>query len=242
MGYVSGPRLVTAVCNAGGLGIIASATMSLAELRAAIKETQAGTTGPFGVNIRADAPDAGDRVAAVIGAGVPVASFALAPRRELIATLKEAGVVTIASVGARRHAEKVAAWGIDAVIATGGEGGGHTGAVPTSLLIPQLTAAVDIPVIAAGGFCDGRGLAAALAYGAAGIAMGTRFLLTRESTVPDPVKRRYLDAGLDGTVVTRRLDGRPHRVLRSDVVERDAPVDTLALLRAGLVDGDPDAG
>ena len=124
MGYVSGPRLVTAVCNAGGLGIIASATMSLAELRAAIKEAQAGTTSPFGVNIRADAPDAAERVAAVIGAGVPVASFALAPKPELIAALKEAGVVTIASVGARRHAEKVAAWGIDAVIATGGEGGG----------------------------------------------------------------------------------------------------------------------
>ena len=220
MGYVSGPRLVTAVSNAGGLGIIASATMSLAELRAAIKETQAGTTGPFGVNIRADAPDAGERVAAVIGAGVPVASFALAPRRELIATLKEAGVVTIASVGARRHAEKVAAWGIDAVIATGGEGGGHTGAVPTSLLIPQVVDAVDIPVIAAGGFFDGRGLVAALAYGAAGIAMGTRFLLTSDSPVADAVKRVYLAAGLDGTVVTRRVDGVPHRVLRTPLVDR----------------------
>ena len=83
--------------------------------------------------------------------------------------LKDAGVITIASVGARRHAEKVAGWGIDAVIATGAEGGGHVGSVPTSLLIPQITAAVDIPVIAAGGFFDGRGLVAALAYGAAGI-------------------------------------------------------------------------
>jgi NAD(P)H-dependent flavin oxidoreductase YrpB (nitropropane dioxygenase family) len=220
MGYVSGPRLVTAVSNAGGLGIIASATMSLAELRAAIKEAQAGTTNPFGVNIRADAADAGERVAAVIGAGVPVASFALAPKAELIAALKEAGVVTIASVGARRHAEKVAAWGIDAVIATGGEGGGHTGAVPTSLLIPQVVDAVDIPVIAAGGFFDGRGLVAALAYGAAGIAMGTRFLLTSDSPVADAVKRVYLAAGLDGTVVTRRVDGVPHRVLRTPLVDR----------------------
>jgi NAD(P)H-dependent flavin oxidoreductase YrpB (nitropropane dioxygenase family) len=220
MGYVSGPRLVTAVSNAGGLGIIASATMSLAELRAAIKEVQAATTTPFGVNIRADAPDAGERIAAVIGAGVPVASFALAPKPELIAALKQAGVVTIASVGARRHAEKVAAWGIDAVIATGGEGGGHTGAVPTSLLIPQVVDAVDIPVIAAGGFFDGRGLVAALAYGAAGIAMGTRFLLTSDSPVADAVKRVYLAAGLDGTVVTRRVDGVPHRVLRTPLVDR----------------------
>ena len=220
MGYVSGPRLVMAVSNAGGLGILASATMSLAELRSAIKETAAGTNGPFGVNIRADAPDAGERVAAVIGAGVPVASFALAPKPELIAALKDAGVVTIASVGARRHAEKVAAWGVDAVIATGREGGGHTGAVPTSLLIPQVVDAVDIPVIAAGGFFDGRGLVAALAYGAAGIAMGTRFLLTSDSPVADAVKRVYLAAGLDGTVVTRRVDGVPHRVLRTPLMDR----------------------
>jgi len=220
MGYVSGPRLVTAVCNAGGLGILASATMSLAELQTAIKETAAGTTGPFGVNIRADAPDAGERVAAVIGARVPIVSFALAPKPHLIATLKDAGVVTIASVGARRHAEKVAAWGVDAVIATGGEGGGHTGAVPTSLLIPQVVDAVDLPVIAAGGFFDGRGLVAALAYGAAGVAMGTRFLLTSDSPVADEVKRVYLAAGLDGTVVTRRVDGVPHRVLRTALVDR----------------------
>jgi NAD(P)H-dependent flavin oxidoreductase YrpB (nitropropane dioxygenase family) len=220
MGFVSGPKLVTAVSNAGGLGILASATMSLAELRTAIKETAAGTAAPFGVNIRADAPDAGMRVAAVIGAGVPVASFALAPKPDLIAALKAAGVVTIASVGARRHAEKVAAWGVDAVIATGGEGGGHTGAVPTSLLIPQVVDAVDIPVIAAGGFFDGRGLVAALAYGAAGIAMGTRFLLTSDSPVAEAVKRVYLATGLDGTVVTRRVDGVPHRVLRTPLVDR----------------------
>jgi NAD(P)H-dependent flavin oxidoreductase YrpB (nitropropane dioxygenase family) len=231
MGYVSGPKLVTAVSNAGGLGLLASATMSLAELRLAIKETAAGTNGPFGVNIRADAPDAGERVAAVIEAGLPVASFALAPKPELIAALKDAGVLTIASVGARRHAEKVAAWGVDAVIATGGEGGGHTGAVPTSLLIPQVVDAVDIPVIAAGGFFDGRGLIAALAYGAAGIAMGTRFLLTSDSPVADAVKRVYLAAGLDGTVVTRRVDGVPHRVLRTPLVdrlERGGRVGTLA--------------
>src|SRR6202522_2926255 len=220
MGCVSGPTLVTAVSNAGGLGILASATMSLAELRSAIKETAAGTNGPFGVNIRADAPDAGERVAAVIGAGVPVASFAQAPKPELIAALKDAGVVTIASVGARRHAEKVAAWGVDAVIATGGEGGGHVGAVPTSLLIPQVVDAVDIPVIAAGGYFDGRGLVAALGYGAAGIAMGTRFLLTADSPVADAVKAIYLAADVTGTVVTTKVDGVPHRVLRTELTDR----------------------
>ncbi len=220
MGYVSGPRLAAATSNAGGLGLIASATMSLAELEGAIAETAGRTSAPFGVNLRADAPDAAERVRLIVSAHVPVASFAQAPKPELIATLKEAGVVTIASVGARRHAEKAAGWGIDAVIATGGEGGGHVGAVPTSLLIPQLAAAVDIPVIAAGGFFDGRGLVAALAWGAAGIAMGTRFLLTSDSPVADAVKQVYLDAGLDGTVVTRRVDGVPHRVLRTTMVDQ----------------------
>jgi NAD(P)H-dependent flavin oxidoreductase YrpB (nitropropane dioxygenase family) len=105
----------------------------------------------------------------------------------------------------------------------GGEGGGHTGPVATTLLLPSVLDAVrgtGIPVIAAGGFFDGRGLAAALSYGAAGVAMGTRFLLTSDSTVPDAVKRRYLEAALDGTVVTRRVDGMPHRVLRTELVEK----------------------
>ena len=149
-----------------------------------------------------------------------VASFALAPKPDLIAKLKEAGVVVIPSVGAAKHAKKVAGWGADAVIVQGGEGGGHTGPVATTLLLPSVLDAVDIPVVAAGGFFDGRGLAAALSYGAAGVAMGTRFLLTSDSTVPDAVKQRYLESGLDGTVVTTRVDGMPHRVLRTGLVEK----------------------
>ncbi len=137
MGYVSGPRLAAAVSDAGGLGLIASATMSLAELEKAIEETAGRTAGPFGVNLRADAPDAAERARLIVTRRVPVASFAQAPKPELIAALKDAGVVTIASIGARRHAEKAAGWGVDAVIATGGEGGGHVGAVPTSLLVPR---------------------------------------------------------------------------------------------------------
>jgi NAD(P)H-dependent flavin oxidoreductase YrpB (nitropropane dioxygenase family) len=220
MGYVSGARLAAAASQAGGLGLIASAAMSPAELRSAIKEVKDRTGAPFGVNLRADAPDAREWAEMIIAEKVPVASFALAPRPELISMLRDAGVVTIASVGARRHAEKVAAWGIDAVIATGGEGGGHTGPVPTSLLVPQVVDAVDVPVIAAGGFFDGRGLAAALAYGAAGIAMGTRFLLTSDSPVADAVKRVYLASDVTGTLVTSRADGVPHRLLRTPLVER----------------------
>ncbi|MDR8414668.1 nitronate monooxygenase [Nonomuraea sp. 3-1Str] len=217
MGYVAGARLAAATSRAGGLGIIAAATMSVAEMTAAVRAVKERTDAPFGVNIRSDADDAAERVEVMIREGVRVASFALAPRRELIARLKDAGVVTMPSVGARRHAEKVAAWGADAVIVQGGEGGGHTGPLATTLLLPQVVDAVDIPVVAAGGFFDGRGLVAALAYGACGIAMGTRFLLTGDSPVPDQVKRLYLEAA--DTLVTTKVDGVPHRVLRTPFVE-----------------------
>lgn len=218
MGWVAGPRLVSASANAGALGILASATMTVEELRGAVREVKSRTDAPFGVNLRADAGDAHERVRIIIDEGVKVASFALAPSRELIAELKDAGVVVIPSVGARRHAEKVAAWGADAVIVQGGEGGGHTGEVATTVLLPQVVDAVEIPVVAAGGFFDGRGLVAALAYGAAGIAMGTRFLLTSDSTVPDAVKAEYLAATVKDVTVTRAVDGLPHRMLRTDLV------------------------
>lgn len=220
MGWVAGPRLVGATAEAGALGILASATMTYEELASAIKETKARTDKPFGVNLRADAVDADDRVNLLISEGVSVASFALAPKRDMITKLSDAGIVVMPSVGAARHAEKVAEWGAHAVVVQGGEGGGHTGGVATTLLLPSVLDAVDIPVVAAGGFFDGRGLAAALAYGAAGVAMGTRFLLTAESTVPEAVKQYYLQQGLGGTVVTRRVDGMPHRVLRTDLVNR----------------------
>ena len=220
MGWVSGARLTAATAAAGGLGIIASSTMSIEQLRDAIREVKERTDAPFGVNIRSDASDVEDRVGLMIGEGVRVASFALAPKKDLISRLKDAGVVTIPSIGAKRHAEKVAGWGADAVIVQGGEGGGHTGAVPTTVLLPQVVDAVDIPVVAAGGFFDGRGLAAALCYGAEGVAMGTRFLLTSDSNVSQAVKDVYLAAGVGGTVVTTRVDGVPHRVLRTDLVDR----------------------
>lgn len=150
MGYVAGAGLAAATSAAGGLGIIAATTMSPQRLRSAIEEVKARTPAPFGVNFRSDAPSAAELIGLIIAERVPVASFAQAPRPDHIVRLREAGVLTIASVGARRHAEKVAAWGVDAVIATGSEGGGHVGSVPTSLLIPQVAGAVDVPVIAAG--------------------------------------------------------------------------------------------
>jgi NAD(P)H-dependent flavin oxidoreductase YrpB (nitropropane dioxygenase family) len=234
MGWVAGARLTAATSAAGGLGILASATMTFDELRKAVHEVKDRTSRPFGVNLRSDQPDVDDRIRLVADEGVRVASFAQAPGERLVKTLKDAGVVVMPTVGARRHAEKVAGWGVDAVIAQGGEGGGHTGTVPTSLLLPQVVDAVDIPVLGAGGFFDGRGLVAALAYGAAGIAMGTRFLLTRESTVPDAVKQVYLDTPVTGTVVTTAVDGHPQRVIRTEVIEHLAGAGRLTALPRAL--------
>ena len=220
MGFVADAGLAAATSQAGGLGVIASATMSVPELATAVRTVQDATDAPFAVNMRSDSPDINERVELVIRQGVRVASFALAPKRDVITRLKDAGVVCIPSIGAKRHAEKVAEWGVDAVIVQGGEGGGHTGAVPTSLLLPQVVDAVDIPVIGAGGFYDGRGLVAALAYGAAGIAMGTRFLLSAESPVPNPIKQIYLGKSVTDTVVTTAVDGAPSRVLRTERAEQ----------------------
>lgn len=220
MGWVAGVRLTAATSAAGGLGILASATMTYEQLERSIREVRERTSNPFGVNLRTDHPDVERFVALLVREGVKVASFAQAPSQPIVARLKDAGIVTMPTVAAPRHAEKVAALGVDAMIAQGHEGGGHTGPIPTSLLLPRVTALVDVPVLGAGGFHDGRGLVAALAWGAAGIAMGTRFLLTKESTVPDEIKARYLSAALTDTVVTRAIDGAPQRVIRTDLVDR----------------------
>jgi NAD(P)H-dependent flavin oxidoreductase YrpB (nitropropane dioxygenase family) len=195
--------------------------MTLEQLSAAIAEVRSRTDKPFGVNLRTDVADVGERIEMMIETGASVASFAQAPNPKLVTRCKEAGLFVVPTVGARRHAEKVAEWGVDAVIAQGAEGGGHTGTVPTTLLLPQVVDAVGdkVLVLGAGGFFSGRGLVAALSYGAAGVAMGTRFLLSAESRVPDSVKSLYLDTPVTGTVVTTKVDGAPQRVVRTDLVD-----------------------
>lgn len=233
MGWVSGARLTAATANAGGLGFLASATMSVPELEKAIDEVLSRTSAPFGVNLRADHHDVDGVVRLITTKGVKAASFAGAPSEKLIKSLRDAGVKTMPTIGMRKHAEKMAKWGVDAVIAQGHEGGGHTGPVPTTLLLPEVCKAVNIPVLGAGGFFDGRGLVAALAYGAAGIAMGTRFLLTQESRVPDAVKETYLKADPRSTVVSLAVDGHPQRVIRTAFVEALENAGSLgALVRA----------
>ena len=234
MGWVAGPSLVTGTAEAGGLGILASVTMTIDEMDAAITEVKARTGKPFGVNLRPDAVDLAERADRLVSAAVRVASFAGPPPARVVERLREGGVLVMPTVGARRHAEKMAALGVDAVLCQGAEGGGHTGTIPTSLLLPQVLDAVDIPVIAAGGFHDGRGLAAALAWGADAVAMGTRFLLTADSKVPDAVKAVYLRTPVTGTVVSSSIDGKPQRVIRTSLVDSLESARLTRLARAAL--------
>lgn len=220
MGWVASARLTAATSAAGGLGILGSATMSFAELERSLDEVRAATDRPFGVNFRSDNPEIERVVDLLIERSVKVASYGRAPRRDLIERLRAAGIVNMPTIGALRHAQKVVEWGVDAVIVQGAEGGGHTGSVPTSLLLPQVVDTVDVPVLAAGGYFDGRGLVSALAYGASGIAMGTRFLLTDESPVHRSIKELYTRQTVNDTVVTRAVDGAPQRVIRTAVVDR----------------------
>lgn len=236
MGWVSGANLTAATSSAGGFGILAAVTMTPEQMREAVRQVKERTDAPFGVNFRADQPDLTERLRFVTGQGVRLVSFAGAPTKDAIKQVHDAGAVVVPTVGARRHAEKMLEWGVDGVIAQGGEGGGHTGSVPTSLLLPQVVSAVgdSIPVLGAGGFHSGAGLVAALAYGADGIAMGTRFLLTAESRVPDGIKDRYTAATVFDTVVTTALDGAPQRVIRTETVDGLEKAPTLLKLPAAV--------
>jgi NAD(P)H-dependent flavin oxidoreductase YrpB (nitropropane dioxygenase family) len=218
MGWVSGARLTAATSEAGGFGILAAVTLDPEAMVAAVRRVRKRTAAGFGVNLRPDQPDLAERIDLLAAEGIAAVSFAGGPPPAVILRVRDAGLRSIVTVGRPRHAEKMLDAGADVLLAQGAEGGGHTGDVPTSLLLPAVVdlAAGRVPVLAAGGFFDGRGLAAAIAWGADGVAMGTRFLLTRESRVPDEVKRRYFEASLTDSVVSRALDGQPMRVLRNE--------------------------
>lgn len=222
MGWVAEPPLVAASCEAGAFGFLGAAVMTPDEAAAKIAEVRRLTTRPFGVNFHMFQPGAAAIVDTIIAHAdqVRAVSFGRGPDAKMIGRFRDAGIVCMPTVGAVKHAQKMVQLGCDMITVQGGEGGGHTGSVATTVLLPQVLDAVSVPVVAAGGFSDGRGLAAALAYGAAGIAMGTRFLLTRESPVPDKAKALYLKAGTDDIVVSRKVDGMPQRMVRTPVLDR----------------------
>jgi len=222
MGWVAEPSLVIGSSNAGAFGFLGAAVMTPAEAREKLLQVRRGTDRPFGVNFHSFQPGA-DRIVDLIVENkdqVRAVSFGRGPDAKMIGRFRDAGILCIPTVGAVKHAQKMVQLGVDMVNVQGGEGGGHTGSVPTTVLLPQVLEAVKVPVIASGGFGDGRGLAAALAYGAVGIAMGTRFLLTRESPVPEATKAAYLKAGTDDILVTTKLDGIPQRMVRTRLMDR----------------------
>ncbi|WP_085663767.1 MULTISPECIES: nitronate monooxygenase family protein [unclassified Pseudomonas] len=221
MGWVADARLVAAVGDAGGFGFLAAATLSTAQLEAEIERLHGLSTRPFGINFHMFQANAQQVLALIIKHRVRAASYGRGADPRCIEQLKQAGVVCLPTVGATRHALKAVAMGADGVIVQGAEGGGHTGAVPTSLLLPQVLDAVQVPVIAAGGLHEGRGLAAALAAGAQGIAMGTRFLLTEESPVPLQTLAHYLRVVDAGEIrVSSAVDGLPQRLIDNAVLQR----------------------
>ncbi len=241
MGWVADPKLVAGACNAGGFGFLAGATIPPREMERDILRVKQLTGQPFGVNFHMRQPNAAHIVELAIRHGVRAVSYSRSPDAELIARLKRAGVVCMPTIGLAKHALEAVRLGADVVTAQGGEGGGHTGAIPTSVLLPQVLDAVGdrVPVVAAGGFKDGAGLVAALAFGADGIAMGTRFLMTEESPVPRATLQRYLDCGDPSAIVrSTALDGLPQRMIRNEFLaglERAGPVKRLLLaLASGL--------
>ncbi|MGC6328198.1 NAD(P)H-dependent flavin oxidoreductase [Rhizorhabdus sp. FW153] len=239
MGWVATPPLVIATSNAGAFGFLAAAVMTPDEARKAIAEVRAGTDKPFGVNFHSFQPGAAEIVEAILenAPQVRAVSFGRGPDAKMIARFKEAGILCMPTIGAAKHAQKMVQMGVDMVTVQGGEGGGHTGSVPTTILLPQVLDAVQVPVIAAGGFGDGRGLAAALAFGAAGIAMGTRFLMTQESAPPDNVKARYVKAGTDDITVSTKVDGLPQRMIRNQALDRIERSSGIGLWRRAVESG-----
>ena len=200
MGGGTDARLVAAVSQAGGLGMLAGSFFSPEGLEAEVAAIRQQTQLPFGVNLLLWR--AADRVAEVLELQPAVLSTSFGDPRPYVEMAHEAGALVVHMVSDVPAAVEAAAAGVDVVVAQGAEGGGHVGLQSTFTLVPQVVDAVDLPVVAAGGVGDGRGLAAALALGAEGVLMGTRFLATRESPVPDGFKRAILDAAGHDTVRT----------------------------------------
>ncbi len=237
MGWVADANLVAATCNAGGFGFLAGAVMTPEEVEAGITAIRERTAQPFGVNFHMYTPGADRIVDICVAHKVRAVSYSRSPAPDKIEKLKAAGIVCIPTVGALKHAIKAVELGADAVVIQGGEGGGHTGAVASTILLPQVVDALDVPVVAAGGFKDGRSLVAALAYGACGIAMGTRFLMSQESPVPELTKARYVAAVPETIIVSSKLDGIPQRMINNPQLHELENASALRMLWLALCNG-----
>ncbi len=218
MAFVSRASLVIATCNAGGLGLFGPPGLTPDEIRRQIQEIKVNVGGkPFGVNIMPAIPKIREIIQILIEEEVPVWTSSLRNPLTTLNIKKPENVLFIPAVGNVRQAIRVEQSGADAVIVQSWESGGHSSLIASSVLIPEVSRAVKIPVVAAGGFADGHGLAAALALGAEGIAMGTRFAVTQESPISEGLKKCYIDAGDTDAVLSSRWDGMPARAISNMV-------------------------
>ena len=220
MSWISVPAMVAAVSNAGGLGILATGPLDAEQTRQAIREIRRLTDKPFGANVALLFPGAAENAKILLEEKVPVINFALGKGDWIVKAAHEYGGKVIATVVNERHAKRAQDYGADGVIATGHEAAAHGEAVTSFVLIPSLADVLEIPVIAAGGIADGRGLAAALALGAEGVAMGTRFMTTKESPLHSHFKKLSLEKGVTDTLYSTRFDGLGCRVMKTDAAER----------------------
>ncbi len=218
--HAGGPGLVAAVSNSGGLGVLSSAGITTAQLVEDIEKTRKLCHAPFGVNIQASAADfAMSRAGIAADTGIKVVTLGrINLKLPVIDFLKKRGIKIMAVVGNVERARACAEQGVDIIVASGSEAGGHVGRVATMPLIPAVVDAVGLPVVAAGGIADARGFVAALALGACGVQMGTRFYATREATASEEEKYKIVSATEDGTIVSRALTGYPCRLIRESVL------------------------
>ena len=215
MAWIADASLASAVSNAGGLGIIAGGSASAQRVAAMVDEAKARTDKPFGLNIMLMSPHADELAQLVIDKGVQVVTTGAGSPAKYMAAWKAAGVKVIPVVASVALARRMEKCGADALIAEGGESGGHIGELNTMALVPQVAAAVKVPVLAAGGIAGGRQMAAALLLGAEGVQMGTRFLTVEECTVHENYKAKVLKAKDSDTIVTGRIGGHPVRGLKN---------------------------
>lgn len=213
LAQISLPPLVSAVSNAGGLGVLTTVGLTPATLAAAIAAVQAATTQPFGVNLMLQQPNVAELVPYLLAHPVPVVTTSAGSPKRFAAALQAVGTKVVAVIPNVTVARKMAALGVDAVVAEGMESGGHIGTETTMSLVQQVTAAVDLPVYAAGGICDARGVAAATALGAVGVQVGTAWLVASETPISDAYKRAVVAASDTATVVTGRRLGDAVRCL-----------------------------
>lgn len=211
MAFISLPKLVAAVSNAGGIGMLNSVAYTPDQVRKVIKQVKSLTDKPFGVNATLIMPNAKENIEIALEEKVPIINYALGKGDWIIKAVHEYGGKVLATVAIEKHARRAEADGADALVVTGHEAAAHGAEVGTLVLIPSIAGQAKVPIIAAGGFCDGRGLAAALVLGADGISMGTRFMLTRECEMHEKAKEISLKAGMEDTLCSDRIDGLPGR-------------------------------